>query len=426
MDQSILNVLNSSSEHDEETWGVFQITLVPLVMGVIILVTTVGNTFVMIAYKQDGKIQKTVSNLFILNLSIADFIVGTAILPINTAKVVLGYWPFGKYFCQIWVVVDYTISLVTIFTITLISLDRFWLVTKKTKYSTFQTRRQVKTMIAICWVTTLAFYTPVVLAWEPIKGYSVIDYSSECELESIYNATFNIIMLFIEFIIPIVTIATLNAIVYGNIHKRSKGNMVPSVMTKGRTNVMETSSEHGDVMRENNGSIEQMTGLSMTSLLSRSLPVPIEQEVSSTPMSDDQECNCVSDCGSESDHPRNHKEDSITVNISTISIKVAQQESNANTQKCGLNVNVKKGTEFQRHRKAAITLAVIVGMFIVCFLPYYIVTIWAAICDDCVSNTVWEIINYVLWCNSTINPFLYAVTNVHFRRNFKKFLKFQF
>ena len=68
-------------------------------------------------------------------------------------------------------------------------------------------------MIAVCWVFSVRFYTTVTFAWEPIVGESVIDYSDDCEMESLYNTPFNISLMFIEFLIPLIVISVLNSIV---------------------------------------------------------------------------------------------------------------------------------------------------------------------------------------------------------------------
>ncbi|XP_022110792.1 octopamine receptor 1-like [Acanthaster planci] len=81
-----------------------------------------------------------------------------------------------------------------------------------------------------------------------------------------------------------------------------------------------------------------------------------------------------------------------------------------------------KRREFKRHRKAAVTLSVLVSVFVAMWLPFYVASLLAAICEECVSDLAWIVVNYLLWCNSTINPFLYALLVVQFRQNFLRFL----
>ena len=78
---------------------------------------------------------------------------------------------------------------------------------------------------------------------------------------------------------------------------------------------------------------------------------------------------------------------------------------------------------FAKHRKAAIVLSILVGCFLLCWLPYEVSTVMYAVCGtNCVSDLTWEVTNSLVWSNSTINPFIYAATNKHFRRNFRHYL----
>ncbi|XP_033097844.1 muscarinic acetylcholine receptor M5-like [Anneissia japonica] len=70
-------------------------------------------------------------------------------------------------------------------------------------------------------------------------------------------------------------------------------------------------------------------------------------------------------------------------------------------------------------RKAAIMLAVLVTVFVICWTPY---NIFVMIDNSEISDFVWECVNYLLWFNSGINPILYAVTNDQFRQTFARIM----
>lgn len=369
LEDNIPNVNLTAGDDENDDLDVLRIIWVAAVIGLICLAAVGGNILVMIAYSQDAKIQNTVSNLFILNMSIADCLVGLVVLPVHTTELLLDYWPFGKIFCQLYISLDYSTSLVSILMVTLISLDRYWLVTKKIRYRDFQTRRQVKTMIAVCWLCVFGFYLTVAFAWEPIVGETVIDYAHECDLAGLYNATFSTTMLFVEFVVPLSMIVTFNIIVYSNISRRARGLPKKRKQQEIPQSISESvSSKLGD----NNGSDSDITQTTTTSKSASCLTI-------------------ASTNSKQSIKSKNHSE---------------------------------KETEFRRHRKAAITLAVIVVIFVICLLPYYVTSIWFQFCEDedCISDLVWMVANYVLWCNASINPFLYALTIIHFRRNFYRLL----
>ena len=73
--------------------------------------------------------------------------------------------------------------------------------------------------------------------------------------------------------------------------------------------------------------------------------------------------------------------------------------------------------------KAARQLGVIMGAFTVCFLPYFICFLVVAVCEDCVSFGLVTAVTWIGYCNSTLNPFLYPLCNVAFRRKFRSMLR---
>eukprot|EP00057_Strongylocentrotus_purpuratus_P004862 XP_003729650.1 PREDICTED: D(4) dopamine receptor-like [Strongylocentrotus purpuratus] len=82
-----------------------------------------------------------------------------------------------------------------------------------------------------------------------------------------------------------------------------------------------------------------------------------------------------------------------------------------------------KERTFARHRKAAVVLGILVGCFLVCLLPVQVTSVKFAICGkDCVSFLTLNVTYSFVWGNSMINPFIYAVTNKHFRCNFRRYL----
>ncbi len=318
---------------------------VSLVMTLIILITLIGNILVMISFATDWRLRVNRGNWFILNLSVSDFMIGLCVLPINTIWVATEGWPFGELFCKLWIVVDYTGSYVSVLSMVMISLDRYWLVTKKLAYQDFLTKVRAGTMLGSAWLFCIIFYAMVTFLWSDISGESVIDYTDECEMESVYNLGFNIFLIIIEFILPLAAIAFLNHQIYLNIKQRSQ-------------HFVRSKSDSTNLIRRTNNAVG---------------PMP-DPEV---------------------------PQGSVSTELSS---------------------PVREKKEFRKHKRAAYTLAVLIGVFICCWLPYYITVILGTFCESCVPDSVWEFTNNLLWCNSTLNPFLYAVLHNRYRENFLRIL----
>ncbi|KAH7642684.1 putative g-protein coupled receptor no9 [Dermatophagoides farinae] len=77
---------------------------------------------------------------------------------------------------------------------------------------------------------------------------------------------------------------------------------------------------------------------------------------------------------------------------------------------------------FHAETKAAKTVGIIVGGFIVCWLPFFIVYLTRAFCVDCIPNLLFSIFFWLGYCNSMINPCIYGLFSRDFRRAFKNII----
>lgn len=84
--------------------------------------------------------------------------------------VVLGSWPLGPVFCDVWLSLDYTMSNASVANLLVISFDRYMSVTRPLTYRVRRTRRRAAAMIAGAWVVSALLWTPWIVAWPHIEG----------------------------------------------------------------------------------------------------------------------------------------------------------------------------------------------------------------------------------------------------------------
>ncbi|NWY68972.1 5HT6R protein, partial [Erithacus rubecula] len=65
--------------------------------------------------------------------------------------------------------------------------------------------------------------------------------------------------------------------------------------------------------------------------------------------------------------------------------------------------------------KASLTLGILLGMFFVAWLPFFVTNVAQAVCG-CVPAGFFDVLTWLGYCNSTMNPIIYPL----FMRDFKR------
>lgn len=82
----------------------------------------------------------------------------------------------------------------------------------------------------------------------------------------------------------------------------------------------------------------------------------------------------------------------------------------------------KDSADSKRERKAAKTLAIITGAFVICWLPFFIMAVLLPIYKDLFKGYIISLFLWLGYFNSTLNPIIYTIFSPEFRHAFKKIL----
>ena len=83
---------------------------------------------------------------------------------------------------------------------------------------------------------------------------------------------------------------------------------------------------------------------------------------------------------------------------------------------------------YQRERKVATTEALITGLFLVAWVPFFTVSVTAAYCPNCLPSSPYSLRGLVIlvksvhYLNSAVNPLVYARRNPEMKSTFLKLL----
>ncbi|XP_051947725.1 delta-type opioid receptor-like [Xyrauchen texanus] len=137
-----------------------KITVV-VVYLIVCVVGLVGNFLVMYVIIRYTKME-TVTNIYIFNLALADALL-LATLPFQGTDVLLGFWPFGLALCKTVVAIDYYNMFTSIFTLTIMSVDRYIAVCHPVRSLTVRTPLRAKLFNVAVWVLASAVGLPVMI-----------------------------------------------------------------------------------------------------------------------------------------------------------------------------------------------------------------------------------------------------------------------
>ncbi|XP_070809137.1 histamine H3 receptor-like [Pituophis catenifer annectens] len=403
----------TAAEHRFQHHGQFSApvtVLLAILMGFLALVTVLGNALVILAFVVDKSL-RTQGNFFFLNLALADFLVGGFCIPLYIPYILTDEWKFGKGLCKLWLVVDYLVCTASGFNIVLISFDRFISVTRAVSYRVQKgmTKSTVVKMVTV-WIAAFLLYGPAIISWEYIAQQTIIP-KNKCYAEFHYNWYFLMIASTIEFFTPFISVTYFNLSIYFNIRKRtSVGSESSSAAPKNcgllccgkkRDHVVvftKREDERNEKVRSFTPSKPAVGSLGIHHLQTHSVEFNIHQ-----------------------DFPP------WKVDIQTESpwggVYKALENISGPTGKAEVANTAASRFRLSRDKKIAKSLAIVVCIFAVCWAPYTLLMIIRAGCHGrCIHHDLYEVSFWLLWLNSAINPVLYPLCHISFRKAFLKLL----
>uniref|UniRef100_H0ZJX9 G-protein coupled receptors family 1 profile domain-containing protein n=1 Tax=Taeniopygia guttata TaxID=59729 RepID=H0ZJX9_TAEGU len=346
------------------------LVLLAFLMVLLCLVTILGNMLVILAFMMDRNLRHR-SNYFFLNLAVSDFAVGVLCMPLYIPYSLTRKWHLGRGICKLWLVMDYFFCTASVSNIALISYDCFLPVTKAVSNRAQQgiTSNPAIKMVAI-WLFAFLLYCPAILFWEHMAGRSVV-VVDQCYTEFLNNWYFLLCASTLEFFVPLLLVTYFNVHIFHNIQRRQRRGSVQDCEPPRSSSL---SWRFCGLLRPGASSPSSETDDSVSSSMR-----PKKESLGT-------------DCSSPS------RDNTVT------------PENDFYVSFCA-----KTRSKLQRDKRIAKSLAIIVCVFAICWAPYsLLIIIHGPFQGPCVRNFLYEANFWLLWINSSVNPFLYALCHVKF------------
>jgi hypothetical protein len=75
-----------------------------------------------------------------------------------------------------------------------------------------------------------------------------------------------------------------------------------------------------------------------------------------------------------------------------------------------------------RERRAARTMGIIMGAFTVCWMPFFVLYLLQSFHLFLESPRLFEFVTWLGYVNSALNPIIYTIFNLDFRKSFERLL----
>ncbi|XP_050303843.1 cholecystokinin receptor type A-like [Anthonomus grandis grandis] len=187
------------------TESVFESQLMVPLYVVIFLLSIVGNTLVLFTLSKNKRM-RTVTNVYLLNLAVADLLLGVFCMPFTLVGQVLRNFIFGEAMCKLIPYFQAVSVSVAVWTLVAISLERYFAICRPLKSRRWQTRSHASKMIAFVWTASLLWSGPIVLVSKlqsSLRGHKCRESWPTKNGEQMYNLFLDIILLLIPLLIMI-------------------------------------------------------------------------------------------------------------------------------------------------------------------------------------------------------------------------------
>ncbi|XP_009275060.1 PREDICTED: galanin receptor type 1 [Aptenodytes forsteri] len=224
------------------TRGGPEVVIVPVLFGLIFLLGMVGNTLVLVVLGRlwpGGCPSHSATNIFILNLSIADFCFLLFCVPFQATIYSLPEWIFGAFFCK-WVhYLAMATMLVSIFTLVAMSVDRYIAVVHAKRSPHIRSKRNAALGVGVIWLLSLLIAIPVAQHQALMSGHQQAPNSSFCWEHWADGSTakqmYKVTILLVGYLLPLVLITCCYAKVLYHLHMKVKNISKKSERSKKKT-----------------------------------------------------------------------------------------------------------------------------------------------------------------------------------------------
>lgn len=399
-----------------EPYSLTHLLVTAIILGTVILVTIVGNVFVIAAIILERNLHN-VANYLITSLAVADLMVAALVMPLAAVNEVSTQWFLGPEVCDMWSSTDVLCCTSSILHLVAIATDRYWAVTS-VDYIRNRSARRILGMIVSIWVISIVISIPPLFGWKNPEHSPAL--TGQCMIsQDVGYAVFATVG---SFYLPLIIMLGIYIKIFRAVRFRIRKKHFKT-LAQGAPKPLLSPSNAKPLLGPSNG---QSSGPPVQNYTADATYTTSELETNgsaTTPLNDPNRNNKHTKLSPPhspllKDSP--HKGSLLDITKVYLDIR----KSGAGSPKRKEKETMREKIEQKRERKAARTLGIITGTFVVCWLPFFMLAIIMPLCKDACHypDILLSIIGWLGYCNSLLNPLIYTIFNPDFRNAFRKIL----
>ncbi|XP_078345960.1 rhodopsin, GQ-coupled-like [Oculina patagonica] len=171
-------------------------------MCLFILTGIPGNFLVCYLVRRTRRL-RTVTNLIISNLAVADLGVCLFNIPVSLVTVIYNRWTLTDFVCRFAGFTNALFLFEALWSLALVSISRYWCIVQPAKFSYIFTRRRTMAMITATWILSLLCALPPLFGW---SRFVFTIGKATCYFNLSENLPYTITLAIVVFILPYILI----------------------------------------------------------------------------------------------------------------------------------------------------------------------------------------------------------------------------
>ncbi|XP_041964143.1 dopamine receptor D2 like [Alosa sapidissima] len=418
-----------------------------VLLVLLIFCVVFGNVLVCVAVSRERALQTT-TNYLIVSLAVSDLLLATLVMPWGVYLEVVGEWRFSRLHCDVLLTLDVMMCTASILNLCAISIDRYTAVAMPMLYNTrYSSRRRVALMIAVVWFLSFAISCPLLFGLNNTasqEGQEGRDCSFADPAFVVYSS---VASFYVPFIVTLLVYAQICVVL------RRRGRRTAPSRRHGLT------ADTAHRPRKNKCTHPEDVKL-CTLILKPPATAPPRKKVTLVkeamvhPPEVDPMCFLPQKESPQTSQPQPHgpaacarvslsatvapaaaapptvpaARSALVPRRATFQAEVHAREGwrerRLEREKGGMTKERVRGRlSQQKERKATQMLAIVLGVFIICWLPFFLTHVLKAHCGSCcISPSLYSVVTWLGYLNSAVNPVIYTTFNIEFRKAFIKIL----